>query len=128
MSRAAAVPVAIATAFLIANGVAAAGLSPQTFRVGIDLVSLTVTVTDAAENYIAGLTERDFAVTEDGVQQPVSFFMSEHMPLDLAIVLDTSGSMGGASLRMVQEAACGLARSLRPEDRGTVVEVKMRAT
>jgi len=129
MPRAAAVPVAIASAFLAAHGVGASGLArtPQTaFRVGIDMVSLTVTVTDRADNYVAGLTERDFAVTEDGVPQPVSFFMSDHMPLDLAIVLDTSGSMG-LGLRLVQEAACGLARSLRTEDRGTVVEVKSGA-
>jgi VWFA-related protein len=129
MSRAAAaVPVAITSAFLIAHGVAAAGLSPQSaYHVGVNLVSLTVTVTDRFDHYVGGLTEHDFAVTEDGVPQPVSFFMSDHMPLDLAIVLDTSGSMG-TGLRLVQEAACGLARSLRPDDRGTVIEVKAGAT
>jgi Ca-activated chloride channel homolog len=130
MSRAAvAVSLAITSAFAIAHGAGAAGFSPQsTFRVGIDLVSLTVTVTDPTEKYISGLSERDFAVTEDGIRQPVSFFMADHLPLDLAIVLDTSGSMSGPSLRLVQEAACGLARSLRPEDRGTVIDVKGRAT
>lgn len=112
---------------LAAPALSAAGFAPQAaFRSGVDLVALTVTVTDRAANYIAGLTKDDFVVTEDGVPQPLTFFASDHVPLDLAIVLDTSGSMG-AALRIVQEAACGLARSLRAGDRGVVVEVKAGA-
>src|ERR1700750_423616 len=46
------------------------------FKSGVDTVPLTVTVTDASGKYISGLTERDFAVFENGVQQSVSFFTS----------------------------------------------------
>src|SRR5262249_15354234 len=121
MPRAAAASIlAVAAGVAIATrGVTATDLQQPTFRVGVDLVSLTVTVTDHAEKFVGGLTAPDFAVTEDGVPQPVSFFMSDHVPLDLAIVLDTSGSMG-AELRLVQDAACGLARALHPGDRGSV--------
>jgi Ca-activated chloride channel family protein len=104
-----------------------AARGPQgTFRSSIDLVSLTVTVTDAADKYIKGLSGNDFVVTEDGVPQLLSFFAADPVPLDLAIVLDTSGSMG-ADIRIVQQAATGLARSLGPRDRAAVVEIKLAA-
>jgi Ca-activated chloride channel family protein len=113
---------------VVVSGAAAAvptmfAAEQATFRTGTELVAMTVTVTDRAGQQVSGLTESDFVVTEDGVPQPVSFFVSGHVPLDLAIVLDTSGSMGG-ELRVVQDAACGLARTLRPGDRAAVVDVK----
>src|SRR5262245_31368404 len=104
----------------------AADARQTTFRTGVDLVALTVTVTDSANRHVTGLTERDFVVTDDGVPQQVSFFASESVPLDLGIVLDTSGSMG-PGLKIVREAACGLVRTLRPGDRGAVIEVKSGA-
>jgi Ca-activated chloride channel family protein len=127
MTRAAAFAAALSVSTLAAQGISATALAAQArFRAGVDLVALTVTVTDRADKHIAGLTEADFVVTEDGVPQPLSFFASGHVPLDLAIVLDTSGSMQGG-LRIAQEAACGLARTLGAGDRGAVVEVKSGA-
>jgi len=55
------------------------------FRSGVDLVSLNVIVTDAKDKFVTGLTQRDFAVFEDGVQQDLSFFAAANVPLDLAI-------------------------------------------
>jgi len=94
----------------------------STFRSGVEMVPLTVTVTDGAGNYVSGLSERDFAVFEDGVLQPLSFFASESVPVDVAFVVDTSSSMS-ADLPLVQEAAKGLVRALRDGDRGAVVSV-----
>ena len=46
----------------------------------------------------------------------------EHrVPLNLSLVLDRSGSMGGEKLRAVQEAARGLVRRLHPDDVVSVV-------
>jgi len=94
-----------------------------TFKSGVAMVPLTVTVTDATGKYVTGLTGNDFTVFEDGVEQPLSFFASDDMPLDVALALDTSGSMR-TDLPLVQSAAIGLVRSLRACDRGAVVEVK----
>jgi Ca-activated chloride channel family protein len=44
------------------------------------------------------------------------------MPLDVAIVLDTSSSMS-ASLSLIQSAALRLADALRPQDRATVMSI-----
>ena len=87
------------------------------------MVPLTVTVTDATGKHVTGLTGGDFTVFEDGVEQPLSFFASEDVPVDVALVLDTSSSMQ-ADLPLVQTAASGLVRTLRASDRGAVVEVK----
>jgi len=92
-------------------------------RSGVDVVPLAVTVTDREGRHITGLTGGDFAVFEDGVEQPLSFFASGDVPLDVALVIDASASMR-ADLPIVQKAACALVRKLRASDRGAVVELK----
>jgi len=93
------------------------------FKSGVDMVPLTVTVTDASGKYVRGLTERDFAVFENGVPQSLSFFAGEPVPVDVALVLDVSSSMA-VDMPRVREAANGLVRSLRPSDRAAVVAVR----
>jgi len=45
----------------------------------------------------------------------------DRVPLNLSLVLDRSGSMGGAPLRAAREAAAQLVRRLRPEDTVSVI-------
>jgi Ca-activated chloride channel family protein len=94
--------------------------SQAVFKTGIELVALSVIVTDPQQHYIGDLSKTDFAVYEDGVQQDVSFFASSDLPLDLALVLDTSSSMS-QKLPLVQQAAVNFIRTLRPDDRGAVL-------
>jgi Ca-activated chloride channel family protein len=122
---------------LIAAGLA---LSPQSFaaprdaqhsrgpvfRAGVDLIVLHVTVTDPQRRLVAGLESASFLVSEEGIRQDVSFFASTRVPLDVAIALDTSGSMG-ESLPMAQKAAIGLVEMLEEGDRATVLQVHSRA-
>lgn len=108
---------------LAAQGPAAApppAPAQPTFRSGIDLVALTVTVTDQQDRYILGLNANDFRVYEDGVQQDLAFFAAGRVPLDLAVLLDTSASME-PRLALVQDAAAGFAESLGPGDRALLV-------
>jgi len=97
-----------------------------TFKSGVAMVPLTVTVTDTTGRHVAGLTGNDFKVFEDGVEQPLSFFACDEVPVDLALVVDTSGSMR-ADLSLVQTAAIGLVAKLRESDRGAVVTVRENA-
>jgi VWFA-related protein len=90
------------------------------FRSGINLVPLSVTVTDAARHFVKGLKAEDFAVFEDGIPQQVQLFEADGMPLDLILLLDTSSSMSD-KMDVVHEAAVGFVRTLRPGDRGAVV-------
>jgi Ca-activated chloride channel family protein len=94
-----------------------------TFKTGIDLVALNVTVTNRADKHVLGLQAGDFVVLEDGVRQSVSFFSETTVPLDLAILLDASASMLG-KMTLARDAAVGLAKSLRPGDRASVVEFR----
>lgn len=101
--------------------------SASTFRSGVDLVALNVVVTDSADKFLTGLTQTDFAVFEDGIQQDVSFFGSSDVPLDLAILLDTSASMTD-KLATAQRAAVGLVSTLRAGDRVSVIDIKDATT
>jgi Ca-activated chloride channel homolog len=93
------------------------------FRSGVELVALNVVVTDGATKFVTGLQPGNFAVYEDGVQQDVSFFAATSIPLDLAILLDTSSSMSG-KLQEVQQAATGFVSTLRDGDRTMIVDIK----
>jgi Ca-activated chloride channel family protein len=87
------------------------------------VVALGVTVTDAQQRQIRGLVETDFAIFEDGRPQELRYFAADPTPIDLAILLDTSGSMS-TTLGDVQQAALQLAGALRSGDRASFAEVK----
>ena len=104
----------------VAVWVLGAPASAQRFRGGVDLVSLTITVTEGTR-YVTDLEEADFEVFEDGVRQPLTFFSRVQQPIALSVLLDTSASMEG-KLGVAQEAAVGFARRLRPDDVMEVIE------
>jgi Ca-activated chloride channel family protein len=99
------------------------GSSGPIFRSSIDVVALNVIVTDHRHQFVGGLSSDDFAVFEDGVRQDVSFFAASDLPLDLAILLDTSASMSD-KMGIMQRAALGFASTLRPGDRALIVDIK----
>jgi VWFA-related protein len=94
-------------------------------RIGVDLVSLNVTVTDGSSHYITDLQGDNFSVFEDGVKQDVTLFSRTNLPIALAILLDTSASME-AKLPVAQEAAVGFAKRLRKQDLAEVVSFDSR--
>ncbi len=72
-----------------------ASVAAQSFRSRVDLVQVTVTVTDAAGRLVTGLTRDDFQVFEDGVEYPITQFTDERVPVSLGVLLDASDSMRG---------------------------------
>ena len=92
------------------------------FTSGVELVPLTVTVTDRAGRYMPDLTAADFAIFEEGRQQAISHFASGDAPIDMGLLLDTSGSMRD-NLPLAQNAARGLVQQLRAGDRGAVAGI-----
>ena len=95
------------------------------FRVGVDLVSLNVTVTDGSARYLTDLQEAHFSVFEDGVKQEVTLFSRTNLPIALALLLDTSASME-TKLPVAQEAAIGFGKGLRKQDLAEVVSFDSR--
>jgi len=101
--------------------------TPQqpSFRVGVDIVSLNVTVTDTSQKYVTDLEQDDFQVYEDGVKQDVTLFNRTNLPIALALLVDTSASME-TRLPIAQEAAAGFARRLRPQDLAEMIDFDSR--
>jgi Ca-activated chloride channel homolog len=92
------------------------------FTSGVELVPLTVTVTDRAGRYMPDLTAADFAIFEEGRRQAISHFASGDAPIDMGFLLDTSGSMRD-NMHLAQETSRGLVQQLRAGDRGAVVGI-----
>lgn len=74
------------------------------FRTGVELVSVTVTVTDERGRFVPDLKADDFVLYEDGQPQTISQFDAERVPVSLGIALDTSGSMVGEKIVAAQAA------------------------
>ena len=121
----ASVLVSAAMAVLTAQEAAQEQEPPPSFRTGIDIVSLTVTATDADGRYLTALEQEDLAVYEDGVQQDIHVFTKTPLPIALALLMDSSASMEDR-LKTVQQAAVGFARRLRPQDVAEVIGFSSR--
>ena len=97
-----------------------------TFRSGIELVALTVTVEKPDGSYVSSLSHHDFRVFEQGVQQQVDFFGAGEVPIDLVLMIDTSASMTGR-LDVAQRAALNFIRAVGPSGRVAVMAFGSRA-
>src|SRR5690242_12325488 len=75
---------------------AAPGAKPddQTITVTVDLVNILFTVADKKGKFVTNLKKDDFKVFEDERLQGISNFSSEtNLPLTIALLVDTSGSI-----------------------------------
>ena len=73
-----------------------------TEKVDVDVVQVTVTVTNDRGEFVAGLPQSAFHVLEDGKPQTVTYFASEDVPLELVVAVDISGSMTAAMPKLKQ--------------------------
>lgn len=81
------------------------------------LISLPVSVSDRDGRYIPGLRKDDFTIYQDGVKQNIAFFATYDEPLNIALLLDTSGSTQGESLDKIKDAAKDFVELLKPNDK-----------
>ena len=95
----------------------------QTLSVNVDLVNVLFAVTDKKGKFIPNLRREHFTVFEDGKPQSITNFSADtDLPLTIALLLDTSGSVRDR-LRFEQEAATEFFYStlIRGKDRALVV-------
>ena len=59
-------------------------------EVTVPVVSLDVRVTDGDGNYLTGLKQENFRVTEDGVRQMVTNFSTTEAPITVVLLLEYS--------------------------------------
>jgi hypothetical protein len=91
--RVSALALAVALASPLPLGAQARPQAPV-FGTGIEVINLSLSVTDARNNFVTDLAQRDFAVFEDGIRQELSLFTHEDLPISMVLLLDTSASMG----------------------------------
>jgi Ca-activated chloride channel family protein len=79
------------------------------FQSGIEITSITATVTDKEGRLVTGLGREAFEVYEDGTLQKVTQFTNERVPVGLGVLLDISDSMFG---KRIQDARTAVDRFL----------------
>ena len=92
----------------------------------MNLVVVEATVRDQDGGIVNDLTQENFHIYEDGVEQRIRHFSRDELPLAIALVVDASGSMGPA-LRQLQRVAYDTLSELKPDDRVALFEFAARA-
>jgi Ca-activated chloride channel family protein len=88
--------------------------------VDVDVVKVTVTVTDERGRYVNGLPRSAFRVSEDGRPQTISHFFQEDAPLELVVAVDMSESMA-AAIPTLKKAVQGFLGAVPPRHAVTVL-------
>jgi Ca-activated chloride channel family protein len=113
MLRASALTVCFALAF---ESPIRAQEQPQgIIRVGVNLVLVDATVKNKSGQIMADLKKEDFELREDGVAQKLDVFSRDELPLEVALVLDLSDSIG-PFLGPLRDAANTALAALKADD------------
>jgi VWFA-related protein len=116
-----------ATATAVAQTPVSPPQTPQAqapvFKAGIDAVLVDVEVLSGG-HAVAGLTSADFTLTDNGVPQTVEASLTQNVPIDITLLIDTSGSVEGKRLERLKNGVRDTAHWLRPDDRWRVISVE----
>lgn len=96
------------------------GQDDKPIKIGTDLVTIDVTVTDKDGNFIRNLKAEDFVIYEDGQPQKLDFFEASEeaaltRPVAVVFALDASGSIKPEEVIRQREATEIFIKMLRPE-------------
>ena len=90
-------------------------------KVSTDLVVFDAQVIDKrSKRTIGDLTKDDFAITENGVKQEVSYFSRDELPLSIILLLDVSRSVRPI-IHEIRDGALNALQRLKPEDEVAVM-------
>jgi VWFA-related protein len=89
-------------------------------KIGTNLVTVPVIVTDRYGRFVTGLTRNDFTVREEGAPHKIEDFSSTEAPFSVALLIDTSRSTQN-KLGKIRKAAETFIKQLLPNDRIMVV-------
>ena len=115
-------PIAGAAALAVAMSmsmVLAAQQQAPTFKSGTQIVSLFVTVQDLQKRLVPSLVQADFDVFDNEKTQPIVYFDNSIRPINVVVMLDTSGSMT-LTIDLLKQAAEQFLLRLLPDDKGRV--------
>src|ERR1043166_5811957 len=86
-----------------------------TLKVNVSMVLVEATVRDTKGRIVNDLKREDFHVFEDGVEQQITYFSRDELPLAVALVVDGSSSISPV-LGELHHAAYDTLSQLKPED------------
>ena len=113
-------PIAGAAALAAAMSLSLLAQQPQpTFKAGTQVVSIFATVTDPQKRLVSGLTQEDFSVFDNEKPQALVYFDNSIRPINVVVMLDTSGSMT-LTIDLLKQAAEQFLLRLLPEDNARV--------
>jgi len=95
-------------------------------KANVDLVVIEATVRDQHGGIVNNLARESFGVYENGVEQQVTYFSRDQLPLAVALVLDCSGSMGPV-LKQLHRVAFDALSALKPDDQVALFDFAARA-
>jgi VWFA-related protein len=70
---------------------------------------------------VRGLRAADFELRDEGVLQRIALVDVDKIPLNVVLILDSSGSVGGEPMNFIRSAARGFVRALNGADRAALV-------
>ena len=93
------------------------GLKTHTkpFVSNVDVVLVPVTVTDPLTRIVTGLDRQNFSLFDNDRPQEIEYFYTQDAPISIGIILDTSGSIGGA-INDSREAIKEFMKASNPDD------------
>lgn len=91
------------------------------FGVKTTLVVVPVSVTDRANRFVVGLEKKNFKIFEDGVEQKISQFSGEDVPLSVGILVDTSASIG-SKISTSREAVVEFLKTMNVQDEAFLID------
>src|SRR5947199_5349261 len=89
-------------------------------NVDVNLVEVHVSVLDARDRPVGALTQENFRLFEDQIQQDISVFKHEDIPVSLGLVLDNSRSIEPRKQRL-DAAAVSFVRKGNTQDETFIV-------
>jgi Ca-activated chloride channel family protein len=96
-------------------------------RVNVDMALVPVTVLDPYGRLVTGLERDNFRVYEDNVEQEVTRFSEEDVPISIGVIFDISGSMSD-KIDKSKSAALQFFKTANPQDEFFMVDFSDRAS
>lgn len=94
-------------------------------QVTVNRVLVNVTVTDPYDRIVTGLTQSNFEIYDDKVQQKILSFTTEDAPISVGLIFDSSGSMSD-KIQKSKEAAMQFFETANPQDEFMLINFSER--
>ncbi len=93
--------------------------------VDVNLVVVSVTVTDPYDRIVTGLDQNNFQVFDEKVEQKIASFSTEDAPISVGLIFDSSGSMSD-KIQKSKEAALQFFKTSNPQDEFMLINFNER--